>query len=211
MTNRRKVLKKLKHSTAMKEAYELDYNKDGSVQINVGIRDADDFFSPYCYKTYELMNPDVSNYINMCEASIPEYEVITIDIHTETSTTPEEKKRIRHAVKRFHAEEIVILKKRLKRKTLKGILYSLFGTAILLIAAFFAKSLMQVYLDAIFAVMGWMFLWDGVEVLLEDRGELKRKLLRSYRILNAKVHVRQYNKQIRRQYKLGKFEEEDDD
>ena len=44
-----KMLKKANKSVAMKEAQELDYNDDGSVQINVGLKDADDFFSPYSF------------------------------------------------------------------------------------------------------------------------------------------------------------------
>ena len=67
------------------------------------------------------------------------------------------------------------------------------------------------YLDTILAVIGWLFLWDGLEVMLGDRSELKRKKIRSYRILNAKVHVRKYSLKIQREYGFGEFEDEDDD
>ena len=98
MNSRRKLLKKLKKSNAIKEATELDYNKDGSVQINVGLKDADDFFSPFSYKTYELLDQNVVDYINMCESSIPLNEEISIDIHTENPTSYDMKKRIKSSI-----------------------------------------------------------------------------------------------------------------
>ena len=49
----------------------VDYDKDGRAQIFVGLREADEFFSPYSYLTYELMNEQVSSYIDMCESGIP--------------------------------------------------------------------------------------------------------------------------------------------
>ena len=65
----------------------------------------------------------------------------------------------------------------------------------------------NMYLDTILAVVGWLFLWDGLEVMLSDRSELKRKKIRSYRLMNAKVHVRKYSKKIQREYSFGDYEE----
>ena len=48
----RKILKQLKKNSAVKEARLFDYNKDGSVQITVGLKEAEDFYSPYSYLTY---------------------------------------------------------------------------------------------------------------------------------------------------------------
>ena len=62
----------------------------------------------------------------------------------------------------------------------------------------------------IVAVIGWLFLWDGLEVLLSDRSEIRRKQIRSYRLMNAKVHVRRYSRKIQRAYGIGEFEEEDE-
>lgn len=210
MTKRKKLLQKLKKNNAIKEATELDYNKDGSVQINVGLIDADNFFSPFSYKTYELLNPSVVDYINMCESSIPQHEEISIEVHTETPTTNEMKKRIRSSIKRYYAEDVVVINKKLKRKTFSGILWSLLGIVILFLEAFLYAIVSNMYLDTILAVVGWLFLWDGIEIILDDRTALKRKQLRDYRLLNAKVHVRKYSKKIQRQYGIGEFEDDEE-
>ena len=211
MSKKGQLLKKLKKSKVMREAQTIDYAEDGRAQINVGLRTTNDFFSPYSYLTYELMNPAVSDYIDSFEAVIPESDEISIDIYTEEMAENDEKKRIRTAVKRHHAEEIVNIEKKLKRKTISGVLWSVLGILILLVEAILFGIFENMYLDTILAVVGWLFLWDGMEILLSDRGHLKRKLYRSYRLMNAKVHVRMYSKKIQREYSIGEFEEDDED
>lgn len=211
MNNQRKLFKKLKKSKTMKQARALDYNKDGSVQINVGLRQADDFFSPFSYLSYEMLNPAVSDYIDTCEGQIPLHEELSIDIYTEENTDNEDKRRIRAAVKRHHAEEIVTLEKKLKRKTISGLIWTILGVVVLLAESIIYSMVVNMYLDTILAVMGWLFLWDGMEILLSDRASIKRKLFRSYRLMNAKVHVRKYSRKIQKEYGIGEFEEDDED
>ena len=211
MFKRIQNLKKLKKSKAVREANEFDYNKDGSIQINVGLKDSDDFFSPYSYKTYELMNPNVIEYIDMCEQTIPIKEKVTLDIYTETPTTNAEKIRIRKAVKRHHAEKLSIVNHKLKRNLLEGLFFSFIGIIILFVEAVIYSLIDNMYLDTILAVIGWLFLWDGVEVVLSERSELKRQKLSCLRMLEAKVHVRKYSRKIQKQYRFGDFEETEDD
>ena len=211
MFRRMHNLRKIKKSKAVREANELDYNADGSVQINVGLKDSEDFFSPYSYKTYELMNPDVSKYIDMCESTIPINEKVTIDIYTENPTTNQEKIRIRKAVKRHNAEELQIVNQKLRRNLIDGLFFSLIGFLILFVEAVLYTKFENMYLDTILAVVGWLFLWDGIEVMLSERSELKRQKISCLRLLEAKVHVRKYSRKIQRQYGFGEFEEIDED
>ena len=110
MFKRLKSIKKIEKSKAMREAKTIDYDKEGRAIIDVGLKCAEDFFSPYSYRTYEMMNPEVCEYINACESIIPQNEEVSIDIYTENSTTNEEKIRIRQTVKRHHAEELINIK-----------------------------------------------------------------------------------------------------
>ncbi len=211
MFRRIKNLTKANRTKAVREANELDYNEDGSVQINVGLKTADDFFSPYAYKSYELMNNDVIDYINMCEATIPTNENVSIDIYTETPTTNAEKQRIRKSVKRHHAEELAIVNNKLKRNLIEGLIFCIIGFIILFVEAVLYAKFENMYLDTILAVVGWLFLWDGLEVMLSERAEMKREKLKCIRLINAKVHVRKYSKKIQREFGFGEFEEDDDD
>lgn len=206
----RKILKNLKKNSAVKEARKFDHNEDGSVQITVGLREVDDFYSPYSYLTYEFMNTEVCNYIEMYESNIPIDEKVSIDIYTETPTTQTDKKRIRQTVKRHYAEEILATEKKYKHEISKAITFSIIGLILLLVEAIVYEFFVNMYLDTIIAVVGWLFLWDGFEILIYDRADLKRKLIRQYRLLNARVHVRQYSQKIKNKYGLNDEDEEDD-
>ena len=208
MFNSSKILKKVKNSNIMKEAEELDYSKDGSVQINVGLKDVEDFFYPYSFKTYELTNPDVIDYINMCEESIPQNEKISIDIYMETHTNNEEKKRIRKSIKRYYAEKLVRLRQQKKRDTIFGISFIILGIVLLLLESIFYQFFARFHTIFLIEVLGWLFLWDGLESIMGEWGTLRKQQKQCYRILNAKIHVRQYSKKIQREYGIGDFDDE---
>ena len=67
------------------------------------------------------------------------------------------------------------------------------------------------YLDTILAVIGWLFLWDGLEIIFYDRRELKLKKHYSTKLMDAKVHIRQYSKKIQREYGIGEYEDDEDE
>ena len=205
-----KTIKKIDKSNIMKEAQRIDYDKDGRVIIDVGLKCADDFFSPYSYRTYEMMNPEVDKYINMREDTIPNNEEISLDIYTENPTTNEEKRRIKQTVKRHHAEELIAVKRKLRHNLMLGLFCSIVGLLILLLEAIVYNLVSNMYLDTVMAVIGWLFLWDGLEIMFYERGELKEQKIRSYRLMNAKVHVRMYSKTIQREYGIGEFEEDEE-
>lgn len=211
MFKRAKQIKKLEKSTVWKEATERDHDKYGRAIIEVGLKEADEFYSPYSYRSYEFMNPEVADYINMCEASVPVHEELAIDIYTETDTTNEDKKRIRRTVKRHHAEQLVVINKKLRKNLVEGLIFCILGFIILFVEAMLYSVFANMYLDTILAVVGWLFLWDGIEIIVSDRNELVRRKLRSLRLLNAKVHVRKYSLKIQREYGFGEFEDDEDD
>ena len=209
MFRRKKLIEKIENSSAMREARQIDYTEDGRAIIYVGAKSSDEIFSPFAYKTYELLNPVVVDYINMCASTIPRNDEISLDIYTEEPTTNVEKKRIRQAVKRHNAEQIVNINKKMKRSWLIGSTFCLIGLLVLILTAVFYTNLHKIYIQEILAVVGWMFVWDGLEYILEDHHELLLKKMRCMRLMNAKVHVRQYAKKIQREYGFGDFEEED--
>ena len=64
------------------------------------------------------------------------------------------------------------------------------------------------YIDAVISVIGWLFLWDGMEIIFYDQKELNRQKSRSVRLMNAKVHINMYSKTMQREHKIGEFEQE---
>ena len=208
--SRRSILKKLRKSHVMKEAQELDYTKDGEAIISIGLQATGDFFHPYSFKSYDFMNPEIIEYIDMCESSIPIQDNICLDIYTEEATTNVEKKRIRETVKRHNAEQAVSVEKNLKGQIWLGTILCIIGILILVGKILLWDVFYNSMLDTLIDIIGWVFLWDGSEIFIFDVPPLKKQQLRSYRLMNAKVHVRQYDRKIKRLYHIGMEEEEEE-
>ena len=209
MFKKTKIINKLKRSKVMKEAQTIDFDKEGRAKIDVGLKNANDFFSPFAYKSYELLNVGVVDYIDMCASAIPFDYDLTIDVYTETPTTNAEKNRIKQAIKRHNAEKVVVNKNKIKSSVFKGLAWLIGGLALLLgeLFLFKLKPAYGILLD----IAGWVFAWDGIEILVSQIGSLRRKLHHNYRLMNAKVHVRQYSKKIQREYGIGDYEEDEEE
>ena len=147
----------------------------------------------------------------MSVASVPQNEDLSLEVFTEEPTSNTEKKRIRQAVKRHNAEQIVAINRRLKRNLFIGLTFCIIGLAIMIMTGLFYNRLHKIYMQEILAIVGWMFLWDGLEFILEDRVELKRKKQRCIKLMGAKVHIRQYDRKIQREYRFGEYEEDYDE
>ena len=206
----RKVLKKIKNYKAVETAKTIDYDENGKAIVTIGLKKAEDFYSPVCYKTYEMINQDVVDFIDVNQRQIPVTDDINLDIFVEKRTTNEEKIRIRETVKRHSAEQVVDLKKRMKSKLISGLIYFFLGVALLLLGIMFdGEESSSVVVNTII-IIAWVFEWDAIEALVFDYRALRTRLIRKFQLLNSKVHVRQYSKTIIKQYDIDIEEGEEE-
>lgn len=203
-------LKKLKKSKVMREAEKVDYDKKGRAVINIGIESSDEFFHPYSYKTYDLVNPELIDYIEEVEAQIPPKEELSIDVYTEEATSNFEKKCIRESAKRHYAEKIVSLKQKSKKDLIIAMVLISLGVACAILEVWLWDIWQSQFVDIIVTIIAWTFIWDGFEMLIIDLPENRRMRFKCYRLMNAKVHIRQYSKKIQKDYGIGEFEDEKD-
>ena len=74
--------------------------------------------------------------------------------------------------------------------------------------SFFYEFFHQLHIEFLLDVIGWLFLWDGVETLISDWDSIRRQLSQSYHLLNARIHIRQYSRKIQKEYRIGDFEKD---
>ncbi len=205
----RNILRKLKKSTPMKEAETLDYDENGNAVVNVGLRELEDFFCPCSFKTYDIMNKDVVDYVETFVDQVPVKDDLSIDIYTEEPTDNFDKKRIRASVKRHYAEKIVTQNKLMKKNIWVGSLLLVLGIVFGALEFFIWELIQQNFVDLIISIIAWTFFWDGFEMLALDLPKQRAEQIRNYRIMRAKVHVRQYSQAIKREFGIGEYEDED--
>ena len=208
MFKRRKLLEKIKSSKAMREAESLEYNDMGRAIIEVGIKNADDFFHPCSYKSYDLVSQNVVECVEMFEKQIPSKDEIAIDVYTEEPTTNFDKTRIRSAIKRHYSEKTVNLKKKMRRNLIFGTIFSLLGVGLVALECLLWNIWGHMFVDTLLSIIAWVFLWDGFELLVIELPPLKIEQEKNLRLLSSKVHVRQYSATIKRKYLIDPEEED---
>ena len=205
-----KTLRKLKKSTPMKEAEDIEYDDQGNAIINVGLKELEDFFYPCSFKTYDMVSKDVIEYVEMFAGQVPQKDDLSIDIYTEEPTDNFDKKRIRRAVKRHYAEKIVTQNKTMKKDILWGSILLLLGILVAVLEFVVLYVWGQPFVDLLISIIAWTFFWDGFEMLAIDLPQLRAEQIKNYRMMRAKVHVRQYSQTIKREFGIGEYEEDDD-
>ncbi len=206
----RNILRKLKKSTPMKEAEKIEYDDQGNAIIEVGLKEIEDFFHPCSFKTYDIISKDVEEYIERFTDQIPAKDDLSVDVYTEEPTDNFDKKRIRHSVKRNYAEKIVTTNKKIKKTAWMGSILLILGIAFAAVEFLIYAIWPQNLVDLIISIVAWTFFWDGFEMLALDLPALREEQIKNYRLMRAKVHVRQYSKTIQREFGIGEFEEDDE-
>ena len=199
MSKRSKIIKKLKNSSAYKDAETWDYNDNDDVIIQIGLKNVEDFFNPYSYKDYELVNTELLDFIYTNEKTIPISESITLEINTECPVNKDDQQRIKETLKRQHAEDVIVVNKKLKQNFLSGIINFLLGVLILAGTLFLENNefFMSNVLINTLMIIAWVFVWKAIEQLFIERVRLKNLLIRNYRLMNAKVNIQQYKKTVK--------------
>lgn len=199
MSKRSKIIKKLKNSSAYKDAETWDYNDNDDVIIQIGLKNVEDFFNPYSYKDYELVNTELLDFIYTNEKTIPISESITLEINAECPVNKDDQQRIKETLKRQHAEDVIVVNKKLKQNFLSGIINFLLGVLILAGTLFLENNefFMSNVLINTLMIIAWVFVWKAIEQLFIERVRLKNLLIRNYRLMNAKVNIQQYKKTVK--------------
>lgn len=199
MSKRSKIIKKLKNSSAYKDAETWDYNDNDDVIIQIGLKNVEDFFNPYSYKDYELVNTELLDFIYTNEKTIPISESITLEINAECPVNKDDQQRIKETLKRQHAEDVIVVNKKLKQNFLGGIINFLLGVLILAGTLFLENNefFMSNVLINTLMIIAWVFVWKAIEQLFIERVRLKNLLIRNYRLMNAKVNIQQYKKTVK--------------
>ena len=154
-----------------------------------------------------MVSKDVVEYVEMFAGQVPPKDDLAIDIYTEESTDNFDKKRIRKAVKRHYAEKILNQSKAMKKDILWGSILLVLGILVAALEFLVLYVWGQPFVDLLISIIAWTFFWDGFEMLAIDLPKLRVEQIKNYRMMRAKVHVRQYSQAIKREFGICEYEE----
>ena len=107
------------------------------------------------------------NYLNVHRSPI---ENLTLHI---VSDTPVDADRIRTRIHDYHAQELDNLNYMIKRLTGREIIFAVIGAALLAVWVLLAANASAVRAE-ILCIMGWVPIWNAVDIAITDKPELHR-------------------------------------
>ena len=185
-------MKKAKIEKAINEAEKIDYDKKGNAVIYVGLKSKEDFYNPYCDKTYSMLNGDMLEYIETNAMTLPKRRDIAIEISTETPTSDKEKSQMKDAIQRQFAEELIHQKRKLKINLIATLVLSIIGLGVLALAVFLENLNISSILSNTVMIAAWVFVWDAVDNFFIRRPSMRMKYKLLQKLIKAEVRIKQY-------------------
>ena len=190
---------KKKRRNNLENLYTYNSRKD-EYEISLSLRNYEEIYNPYDFSQYKRrdMDEDFLDYIYHSSLDIPLGHKIKLKFNLKENVYDEEKsKNLKNAIKNNYTWRHAIINNRLKEKLKEAILLLIVGT-IFLSLAFLILPLIQnggTILDLFgesVSIIGWVFLWDLVELLAFEVTKLHKKKKYLNRLINSKVEFEQY-------------------
>lgn len=177
------------------------YNaRSNTYQISLSLRNYEEIYNPYDYSQYKKrdMDEDFLDYIYEETQGIPLKYNVKLMFHIKEEVYDDAKtKNLKNAIKNNFSWRMGINSKKLKDLYNKCLLLLLAGIGFLALTFIFANTIntdnafFDVFGESL-SIIGWVFLWDLVEILVFDITKLLKKRRYLKRLMNAKVEFETY-------------------
>lgn len=181
-----KKLKKLHKEIVFSNQY-MQKNELGEDILKVHIEDEGDLLSKYCVQDHPTLNEELCVFI---EEKI-DYRQMQNDLNIElslNSLNEEKKTSYQQAFLNTYTDKIIDKTKELHRNKWMSIIFLLTGI-IVFIGTICLKKLLNRDIIVLFEsldIMGWVFIWEAVDLFFIARKVMLFQQIRYYKILKAK-------------------------
>ena len=184
--------RKDKIEKALEQAEEIEYDEEGRAVIQVGLKSKDDFYNPYGYRSYKMLNSDMLSYIKKSAQKIPSTKKISLNIYTEIPTSNEDKKQMKDTIQRQFAEDTTMLKRTMRKNLLLVTLLMALGIGILAVGFLLESLKVSSIISETIVIIAWVFEWEAAEMFFFNHMEHHRKMRILKHFLNCEISVKEY-------------------
>ena len=172
------------------------YNgKSNSYEISLSLRNYEEIYNSYDYSQYKKrdMDEDFLDYVYQEGLGIPLKYNIKFRFHIKQEIYDEEKsKSLRNAFKNNFMWRLSLVKQQLKDLYNKCLLLMFAGFLFLVSTFVFSEfitnnnTFFDVFSESL-SIIGWVFLWDLVEILVFDASKLNKKRRHLKRLTESNI------------------------
>lgn len=174
--------------------------RTNSYEINLSLRNYEEIYNPYDYSQYKKrdMDEDFLDYVYQEGLGIPLKYNLELTFHIKKEVYDDSKsKSLKNAFKNNFLWRLSILNQQLKDTYNKCLLLLVAGFLFLMSTFVFSElvtlnnTFIGVFGESL-SIIGWVFLWDLVEILLFEVTKLTKKKKMLKRLTNASVNFEEY-------------------
>ena len=164
----------------------LPIDDDGREIINLVVHDDSDFLSPYSESSQEIVSQEVASFLDSKAKLIKQNKPLHIVVKSD-KIEESERETCTRAIKNYYYNEKIDLERTLK--------FYLISSLILTIAAVVIFALLYLWiinanieiLSEIITVIGWVFLWEAVDLFCIRSSLLQVRRRRCQNFINAQI------------------------
>lgn len=182
--------KSKKVQEAIRQAEMTDYDEEGNAIIAIGLNKKEEFYDPFCDKSYKMLNRDMLEFIEHSAKQQPPQDPLAIEITCEEDISDNEKNQMTDAIKRQFAEELIENKRKLVKNLVSSLILAIVGLGVLAICLLLEHMGSFEVIYRTIDIAAWVFLWEAFDVFFLRRPEKRMKYRLVNRLLNSKVSIK---------------------
>lgn len=163
---------------------------DGSVIINMTVKDDKDFLSVFSSGDTPVISSEVAEFLETNTQSILPNEDLTLRIHS-SCIDETEKDEYRQAIKEYYTEQYIANNRELKRNSLISALLAFIGAVILALAFLIDNQTLNPLWSEIVDIIAWVFLWEAVDISAFKNKGLRLKKTRCLSFIAMNVEYKE--------------------
>lgn len=184
-----KKIRKLKQLNKKLETFEpYETDSSGRRLIRLHVNDVDSFLAPLSVDGVPVISDDTAYLLNfyLKNMATDSDEELCFQI-TGHDLSDKEKEIYKKAIKNYYKEEFVDVNDKLKDNIHDAIYMFIAGTILFLGKFFITKYIGDHTFLEFLEIIVWAILWEGIDLLVFRRPELREKQIRNLKILEAEI------------------------
>ncbi len=142
---------------------EFNYAADGSVLLDMVVKDDSNFLSPFSNDATPIISEDVSSFIDNSIKSVHHKQSFTLRVHSDC-IDGQEQELYTKGIKKYYSDRSVSVKRELRRNIWIAVILALIGMITLAVANGVEFRFDSVVWAETIDIVAWVLLWESVDI-----------------------------------------------
>ena len=177
---------RLKHIKTEVEKIQNFGDEKDTMSIDVAVKNADSFLSEYNIGGKEIISHETAKFIDNVTEPVKAKQKLHLKISCENYSDKKEDV-YKQAIDNYYINKFAGLDSEFKHALLLSFIMLIAGVVSFIFLHFFAKWEMPYIVNMLLEIIGWVFVWEFVELVFFRAQKILRARNKTFKILTAKI------------------------